>query len=75
MFRINLKCSIATVSVIVGVLAAPGPASASSTPLQSSTFMDYIDDALLDSGRASGLKFETEITDYLQRRTASDLTR
>ena len=132
MFRINLKRSIASVSVIVGVLAVSGPASASSTPLQSSMgsalvhgpsgqarvvgdargfiesqyvptlsgvigasqergasaglksvsgmdsaaeFMDYIDDALFDSGTASGLKFETEITDFLQRRTASNITR
>jgi hypothetical protein len=34
-------------------------------------FMDYTDDALLDSVGTTGLKFETEITDYLQRRTAS----
>ena len=86
-FSINLKCSIATVSVIVGVLAASGPASASTTqgfiesqyvPTLSGVntsqergaspgFMDYIDDALLDSGSTSGLKFETEITDYLRR--------
>ena len=38
-------------------------------------FMDYTDDALLDSVRATGLKFETEITDYLQRPTAPDVTR
>ena len=132
MFRISLKRSIATVSVIAGALAVAGPASASSTPLQNSMisglvhvpsgqarvvedargfiesqyvptsagvvgtarergasagfkslsgmdsetwFMDYIDDALLDSDRATGLKFETEITDYLQRRTASAITR
>ena len=93
MFRINLKRSIATVSVIAGALAIAGPASASSTPLQNSMvsglvhapsgqagviedaqgFMDYTDDALLDSASASGLKFETEITDYLQRRTASGI--
>ena len=34
-------------------------------------FMDYTDDALLDSAGTTGLKFETEVTDYLQRRTAS----
>ena len=130
MFTINLKRSIATVSVIVGALAVAGPASASSTPLQKrivsglvhapsgqarvvehargfvesqyvptsagvidsarargasagfkslsgmdseAEFMDYIDDALLDSGRAIGLKLETEVTDYLQRRTASGI--
>ena len=130
MFTINLKRSIATVSIIVGALAVAGPASASSTPLQNSIvsglvhapsgqarvvehprgfvesqyvptsaraidtarareasaslkslsgmdseaeFMDYTDDALLDSGRATGLKLETEITDYLQRRMASGI--
>ena len=130
MFRINLRRSIATVSVIAGALAVAGPASASSTPLQNSMvsglvhassgqarvvedvrgfiesqyvptsagvigtaqergasagfkslsgidseadFMDYTDDALLESVRATGLKFETEITDYLQRRTASGI--
>ena len=36
-------------------------------------FMDYTDDALLDSVGTTGLKFETEITDYLQRRTASGI--
>jgi hypothetical protein len=36
MFRINLKSSIATVAVIAGVLPVAGPASASSTPLQTS---------------------------------------
>jgi len=130
MFTINVKRSIATVSVIVGALAVAGPASASSTPLQNSIvsglvhapsgqarvvehargfvesqyvptsvgvidtararealasfrslsgmdseaeFMDYTDDALLDSGNATGLKLETEITDYLHRRTASGI--
>ena len=75
MFSINLKRSIATVAVIVGALAVAAPVSASSTPLQNSQaeFMDYTDDALLDSGRATGLKFETEVTDYLQRRTASGI--
>ena len=34
-------------------------------------FMDYTDDALLGSAATTGLKFETEVTDYLQRRTAS----
>ena len=36
-------------------------------------FMDYTDDALLDSARATSLKFETEVTDYLQRRIASGI--
>ncbi len=130
MSRINLKRSIATVSVIAGALAVAGPASASSTPLQNTMvsgllhapsgqakvvedaqsliesqyvptaaavtdkaqergasagfkslsgmdseteFMDYTDDALLDSVGTTGLKLETEITDYLQRRTASGI--
>ena len=79
MFSINLKRSIATVAVIVGALAVTGPVSASSTPLQSSgmdseaEFMDYTDDALLDAGRATGLKFDTDVTDYLQRHTASGI--
>jgi hypothetical protein len=45
MFRINLKRSIATISVIASALAVAGPASASST--------------------ATGLKYDTEVTDYL----------
>ena len=34
-------------------------------------FMDYTDDALLAPFSATGLKYETEITDYLRRRIAA----
>jgi hypothetical protein len=63
------KRSIATMAVIAGVLAAAGPASASSIPLENtmisgvhSKFMDYTDDV--------PLKNETEVTDYVKRKPA-----
>ena len=69
---------VPTLSGVIGTSQERG-ASAAFKSLSSmdseAQFMDYTDDALLDSGRTSGLKFETEITDYLQRRTASDITR
>ena len=97
MFRINLKRSIATVSVIVGALAVAGPASASSTPLETSTVSGLVQApsgqagvvepargfiesqyvptsaGVIDTARARGLKLETEVTDYLQRRIASGI--
>jgi hypothetical protein len=38
-------------------------------------FMDYTDDALLDSAGTTGLKFETEVTDYLRGPTVSGIDR
>ena len=71
------------IAVLIGLKVQPGgpvpgssPASAGSfkslSGMDSETeFMDYTDDALLDSVGTTGLKLETEVTDYLQRRTAS----
>jgi hypothetical protein len=61
-----------------GPVSGSSPASAgffkSVSGMNSETeFMDYTDDALLDSARATGLKLETEVTDYVQRRTASGI--
>ena len=85
MFSSKLKRSIATVAALACVLGAAGPASASSAQrfvesqyvptsigMDSETeFMDYVDDALVASLNATGLKYETEITDYAQRQTGS----
>jgi hypothetical protein len=70
------------IAVLIGLeVQPPGPVPGSSpasagfksvSGMDSETeFMDYTDDALLDSVGTTGLKLETEITDYLQRSTAS----
>ena len=70
------------IAVLIGLQVQPrdpvpasSPASAGFKTLSGmdseTEFMDYTDDALLDSAATTGLKFETEVTDYLQRRTAS----
>jgi len=73
------------IAVLIGIkVQPPGPVPGSSpasagffksvSGMDSETeFMDYTDDALLDSVGTTGLKLETEITDYLQRRTASGI--
>ena len=64
MFSSKIKGSIATVAAIACVLGAAGPASASSAR--------YVPTSIEVVGmdpETTGLKYETEITDYLQRRT------
>ena len=72
------------IAVLIGLKVQPGgpgpgssPASAGSfksvSGMDSETeFMDYTDDALLDSVGTTGLKLETEVTDYLQRVFSGD---
>ena len=62
MLRLNLKRSIATVAVIAGVLAVPGSASASVTPLQNS--MSLSDSTSAGFKSLSGMDSETEFMDY-----------
>jgi len=74
------------IAVLIGLQVQPrGPVPASSpapagffksvSGMDSETeFMDYTDDALLDSVGPSGLKLETEVTDYLRSRTPSGVT-
>ena len=70
------------IAVLIGLNVQPrdpvpasSPASAGFKTLSGmdseTEFMDYTDDALLDPAGTTGLKFETEVTDYLQRRTVS----
>ena len=56
MFGIDLKRSVVTLAVMSGLLAVAGPAGAQGG----------------DRARATGLKFETEVTDYVRLSTASD---
>jgi hypothetical protein len=56
MFGIDLKRSAVTLAVMAGLLAVAGPASAQGG----------------DRVGATGLKYETEVTDYLRLSTASD---
>ena len=56
MFGINLKRSVVTLAVMAGLLAVAGPASAQGG----------------DRAGATGLKFETKVTDYARLNTASD---
>ena len=56
MFTINLKRSVGTLAVMAGLLAVAGPASAQGG----------------DRVGATGLKMDTEITDYVRLSTASD---
>jgi len=74
------------IAVLIGLQVQPrGPVPASSpaaagffksvSGMDSETeFMDYTDDALLDSVGTTGLKLETEVTDYLRSRTPSGVT-
>jgi hypothetical protein len=59
MFGINLKRSVVTLAVMAGLLAVAGPASSQGG----------------DRVGATGLKFETEVTDYVRLSTASDVDR
>jgi hypothetical protein len=57
--NINLKRSVVTLAVMTGLLAVAGPASAQGG----------------DRVGATGLKFDTDVVDYVRLSTASDVDR
>ena len=72
------------IAVLIGLKVQPGGPGPGSSPASGGSFksvsgmdsetefMDYTDDALLDSVGTTGLKLETEVTDYLQRVFSGD---